>query len=499
MTPGAQLGRRRTIVWFRKDLRVDDHAPLLDAADEGEVIPLFVLDPRYFGADGQTRAPHRIQFLLDALVSLREALRKRGSDLVVVPGPAASVLPALARRWHVDRVVAHRVTEPGGRRRDEAVRAALACPLRLYEGETLHPPGTLRTRAGAPHAVFTHFARGFARQAMIGPALAAPARLPPLPSVVRAEQARFEIPSMDPSIDRNPQVVRGDLAAAANRLGAFIAGAAWRYEVDRNRMDRPGTSRLSADLKFGTLSPRMVWNAVQDALGPCESARVFHNELVWREFTHSTLWDRPELLGAPFRREFRGFPALRQGQGSARAWQAWAEGRTGYPLVDAAARQLLAEGFVHNRARMISASFLTKHLLLPYAWGEAHYMRYLVDGDAAQNNAGWQWSAGCGCDAQPYFRVFNPVLQGKRFDPDGAYVKRWLPALSGLPASFVHRPWQAPPAVLRDAGVKLGDDYPAPIVDHRFARERFLALAADHIRGSRSGPAPHLQTAGTGG
>jgi deoxyribodipyrimidine photo-lyase len=228
-----------------------------------------------------------------------------------------------------------------------------------------------------------------------------------------------------------------------------------------------------------------VWTAVERALDGTRAAQSFLNELVWREFTHSTLWDRPELLERPFRPAFEGFPW----RDDERLWQAWVHGRTGYPVVDASARQLLGEGFVHNRARMVSASFLTKHLLVDYRRGEAHYMKYLTDGDWAQNNAGWQWSAGCGYDAQPWFRIFNPVVQGERFDPAGAYVRRWVPELERMPARYVHRPWEAPVAVLQAAGVRLGETYPRPVVDHLLARERFLALAAGRS-GRVAAPAP---------
>jgi deoxyribodipyrimidine photo-lyase len=205
---------------------------------------------------------------------------------------------------------------------------------------------------------------------------------------------------------------------------------------------------------------------------------VYTNELLWREFTHATLWDRPQLLERPFRADFEGFPWREDDEG----WQAWVAGKTGYPVVDAAARQLLQEGFVHNRARMIAASFLTKHQLIHYKAGEAHYMKYLTDGDWAQNNAGWQWSAGCGTDAQPYFRVFNPQLQGEKFDPNGDYVRRYVPELAKLPAKYIHHPWDAPAKVLDAAGVKLGETYPEPIVEHGVARDRFLKIAESHLK-----------------
>jgi deoxyribodipyrimidine photo-lyase len=232
---------------------------------------------------------------------------------------------------------------------------------------------------------------------------------------------------------------------------------------------------LSCDLKFGTLSVRDVWTRLGGREG--EGRASFANELIWREFAYSTLWDRPELSSEPFRARFEGFPW----RSDDAAWRAWVEGSTGYPVIDAAARQLLAEGFVPNRARMITASFLSKHLLIDYRLGEAHYMRLLTDGDEANNNAGWQWSAGSGCDAQPYFRIFNPVTQGERFDPEGAYVRRWLPELERVPARYVHQPWSAPSAVLEQAGVRLGVDYPQPIVSHAEARQRFLDTARRHF------------------
>jgi len=210
-------------------------------------------------------------------------------------------------------------------------------------------------------------------------------------------------------------------------------------------------------------------------------AEKFINEILWREFTHHSLWDRPALLERPFRADFEGFPYRQDELGLA----AWKAGKTGYPIVDAAQRQLLAEGYVHNRARMVTASFLTKHLLVSYKQGEAHFLRFLSDGDWAQNNAGWQWSAGCGCDAQPYFRVMNPVSQGEKFDPAGAYVKRWVPELARLAAAHIHAPWQAPAEELSRAGVTLGETYPLPIVDHKTARQRFLDAAKSHLGRAR--------------
>lgn len=472
----------RTLVWFRgKDLRISDHLPLARALQGSEVIPVFVLDPFFFAPGRAQELPHRMQFLLESIAGLRDALAARGSQLLVVEGKSVEVIPELAERLRVDRVVAQRWVEPFGRERDRRVQEALGDRFELLEGETLLPPGTLRTGAGNPYAVFSQFARSFRRETEVSAPLLAPKQLPPLPDKVLTRVTCVQLPSLQQlGIRYNSALQPGGERAANQRLRAFRLGAAPSYHQQRDRMDIPGTSRLSADLKFGTLSPRQVWYEIERAHRGTEACDKFLNELIWREFSHSTLWDRPALLREPFRADFVGFPWCTPEQAPAH-WDAWVQGKTGYPIVDAAARQLLQEGFVHNRARMIAASFLTKHLLITYRAGEQHYMKYLTDGDWAQNNAGWQWSAGCGCDAQPYFRVFNPMLQGERFDPEGDYVRKYVPELAGLPARFIHTPWEAPANVLSAAGVTLGETYPQPIVDHGLARERFLALAKQHM------------------
>lgn len=474
----------RTIVWFRgKDLRLRDHQPLLDALEWGEVIPLFIVDPFFFSAERVQQHPHRMQFLLESLHELRAGLRALGSDLVIISGKSVEQIPRMAEAWGADRVVAHRWVEPFGRSRDGLVRQELGDRFQLYEGETLLAPGSLRTLAGKPYSVFSQFARNFRKNIQVTRPLLAPSSMSPVPAVARGPSV--DIPSLESmGLVRNAGIQRGGEQEALGRLQLFLESAAGHYDKDRDRMDRPGTSRLSADLKFGTISSRTVWTVIHDEVGESSSGQAYLNELLWREFTHSTLWDRPELLERPFRAGFNGFP-WREDEV---AWQAWRSGRTGYPIVDASCRQLLGEGFVHNRARMISASFLTKHLLIHYKKGEAHYLRFLTDGDWAQNNAGWQWSAGCGCDAQPYFRVFNPMTQGKRFDPDGVYVRRWVPELAALPSRYIHEPWSAPAGVLQEAGVRLGENYPRPVVEHKAARVRFLTVASGYLKAQKPQP-----------
>ena len=482
----------RSLVWFRgKELRVADHAPLAAAARDGEVLPVFVVDPYFFAPVRARELPHRMQFLLESLEELSENLAQLGSRLVVVAGKSVEVIPRLALRWRVDRVVSQRWTEPFARERDRRIALALSVPFELFAGETLLPPETLRTGAGTPYTVFTPFARAFAARAdAVGEPVRAPRSLPPWPSDATTEDVAsiVSIPTLvDLGIPRNPSLLRGGEVAARGRLRAFLRDGVAEYSVARDQMSIAGTSRLSADLHFGTVSTRAVWTGVRRSPAFERAPRlgsVFSNQLLWREFAHATLWDRPELLTEPFRQGFIGFPWRDDDDG----WRAWTAGTTGYPVVDAAARQLQAEGFVHNRARMIAASFLAKHLMIDFRRGEAHYMKYLVDGDWANNDMGWQWSAGCGCDAQPYFRIFNPTLQGERFDPEGAYVKRWIPELRNMKPKYIHRPWDAPVSVLEAAGVVLGKTYAAPCVNHSFARDRFLRIAEEHIKVRKDRP-----------
>ena len=468
----------RSVVWFRvQDLRVSDHGPLSDAVDGGAVLPLFVIDPARFTPERVAARPHATQFLVDSLRALGERLESLGSQLVVVRGRSVEVVPRLADAWRADRVLAQRRSAPAARARDARISAALGDRFRLYGGETLCPPGSLRTTAGDPYSVFGAFKRKLVKQVVVGQPLPAPWELPPVPPDVAAQSEALPT-CAELSLDRNAQLLAGGERAAHARLRRFLEGPIERYPDRRDRLDAEGTSRLSADLAHGTLSPRQAWVASLEASPAGAAGQRFREQLLWREFAYSTLWDRPEVLEHPFRPAFEGFPW----QGDAGLFDAWREGQTGYPVVDAAANELRESGFVHNRARMIAASFLTKHLLVDYRRGEAHYLRYLTDGDPPQNNLGWQWSAGCGCDAQPYFRVFNPMTQGERFDPEGAYVGRWLPALRALPARFIHRPWEAPANVLDAAGVRFGQTYPWPVVDHAFARERFLWTASQHLR-----------------
>jgi deoxyribodipyrimidine photo-lyase len=444
----------RTIVWFRgKDLRLADHPPLR-AAKNDEIIPLFVLDPYFFAPERARELPHRIQYLLESLEELAAALEAVGSKLLVVKGKSVDVVPSLVEQLEADRVVAHRWSEPFGIERDR--RIAERVTLSLFEGETLAAPGQVLTGGGTPFAVFTPYARAFMKSVEIGKPIAAPRELPPPP---KHGVKSVPIPKLaELGIARNTNLTPGGEKAANARLAKFLRAKADRYHDGRDRLDEEGTSRVSQDLKFGTLSARTVWNATK-------TLPSYANELVWREFAHDVLRHRPSVLTEPYRPAWTSFPWRKD----PKALAAWKQGLTGYPTVDAAQRQLLVEGYVPGRARMITASFFAKHLLLDFRLGEAHFMKFLTDGDWANNDLGWQWSTGCGVDAQPYFRVFNPVSQGERFDPEGEWVKRWIPELADMHVKYIHRPWAAPLPPRH---------YPPPIVEHAFARGRFLAAAS---------------------
>jgi deoxyribodipyrimidine photo-lyase len=464
------------VLWLRRNLRLDDNLVLdaaLRAADA--VVPVFVLDDHYLAEDF---SPPRLAFLADSLKELAAALERAGSRLLVRKGPAGEALASLCRETAADAVFTHADHEPHGRTlHAEARRTLSAQGTSLHAVEDLHlvPPGALATQGGRPFTVFTPFSRRWSEADKPAP-VPAPARVPTPEAVFRPECS--SLPLDRPRGLREtgaPQNPKGGAAEARRSWDAFRASGLARYGEERDRPDLPGTSRLSPHLRFGTIGIRRVLADARAAWreGPPEvrrSVETYVKELSWREFYASVLGADARLLTESLRPEFAAFPWAR-GEEAERRFGAWSAGRTGYPIVDAGMRQLLAEGWMHNRARMIVASFLTKDLLVDWRRGEAFFRRHLTDGDPASNAGGWQWAAGTGTDGQPFFRVFNPVLQGKRFDPDAAYLTRWLPELAraaqaGADPARLHEPWtlEKPPA-----------DYPAPIVDHAAARAAALA------------------------
>ncbi|HEY3335423.1 MAG TPA: deoxyribodipyrimidine photo-lyase [Candidatus Limnocylindrales bacterium] len=458
------------IAWFRRDLRLHDHPALtatIEAADV--VIPLFVFDETLLG--GRFASANRTWFMRESVAGLSRALAERGAALRLVVGRPADVVPAFACETGATQVFVTRDAAPYGRRRDRELAHRLAADgvtMRARRGLYVHEPDEVLTRDGRPFTVYSPFRRAWEALER-RPVLAAPDRIPGPATGARRRDPIPEVPP--PTADRALIPVPGE-AAARDRLAAWLARGVDGYADTRNRLDdEDGTSRLSQDLRWGLLSPLEI---VERADGAGEGRRVFTGEVVWREFYAHVLWHYPRVLHEPFQEAFAG---LRVADDPA-ALEAWAAGRTGYPIVDAAMRQLRASGFVHNRARMIAASFLAKDLLLGYRLGEAEFMRHLTDGDVASNNGGWQWTASTGTDPQPYFRIFNPVLQGRRFDPDGAYVRRWVPELALVPGARIHEPWTMTADEQTAARVRIGTDYPAPIVDHPSARERALAAYA---------------------
>ncbi len=469
-----------TLFWFRRDLRIDDHpaltAAIADAAnDDGSVLPVFVLDPRL----GSTSGPNRLAFLYDALRSLRND----GVPLVIRLGDPVREISALASETGAVAVHATADFGPYGRERDTAVASALRAGgsrLVLTGSPYVIDPGTVRKGDGTPFKVFTPFKRVWeveARNAAPGPTVD-PHRVSWWRDVVSEE-----IPSTPVrASDRLPEATE---AAAHTRLAHFLETNLDAYDAQRNNPGADATSRLSADLKYGLLHPRQILPSLRHSgTGP----DVFRSELCWREFYADVLWHRPETARHAL---VTAMEDMRVDEGSQadERFDAWCMGRTGFPFIDAGMRQLLAEGWMHNRVRMAVASFLVKDLHLDWRRGAAWFMAHLVDGDLASNQHGWQWTAGTGTDASPYFRVFNPISQGKKFDPEGVYVRRYVPELAPLDTKMIHEPWLAIPTVspsmsslFDDSGAPTAASYPAPIVDHAAERVESLARYAE-VRG----------------
>ncbi|GAB48773.1 cryptochrome/photolyase family protein [Mobilicoccus pelagius] len=445
-----------SILWFRRDLRLHDHPALLAAHADGDVVPLVVLDPALV----EDRIP-RVAAFLGCVAALADSIAERGGRLVVRYGRPEEVVPAVATEAGARRVHVTAESEPYGRRRDDAVRAALAAlpePVDLVATGTPYAigPGVITKGDGEPYKVFTPFSKAWRDHGAPGPA--------PLPDVSWHDLDSEELPSPPEVVATLPPLGED---AAWQRWADFCDEGLERYALDRDRPDLDATSHMSVHLKFGAIHPRtLLADIAAHPAGGSEGAQTYLTELVWREFYADVLWHRPDSEWRDLRQALADMeyddPA--EDPDAAALFDAWREGRTGYPIVDAGMRQLAAIGWMHNRVRMITASFLTKDLHVWWPHGAHHFLDHLVDGDPASNNHGWQWAAGTGTDAAPYFRVFNPLTQGAKFDPRGDYVRRWVPELADVGGGEVHDL----AAVSRVAG------YPAPIVDH--AEERREAL-----------------------
>ena len=471
MSDGAPV-----IVWFRQDLRVADNPALHHAVETGRpVLPVYIHDD----ATPNVRALGAAQkwWLHHALGALQSRLRELGARLILREGAAGDVLNALVEESGAAAVHWNRRYDRQGRAIDAQIKTNLkdrGIEAVSFAGHLMHEPAKVETKSGGFFKVYTPFWRAFRA--------GAPPRDPfPAPGEIRgaggnlasADLTEWRLLPTKPDWSTGFSEWTPGEAGARARLDTFAAEHLDGYVTGRDAPGRDVTSKLSPHLRFGDISPYQVWAKI-DEVGdevPAKDEETFRKELVWREFNHHLLFHFGELERNNVAQKFDAFP-WRYDEGELKAWQ---QGRTGYPIVDAGMRQLWRTGWMHNRLRMITGSFLVKHLLHDWREGERWFWDCLVDGDPANNPGNWQWVAGTGADASPYFRIFNPLIQGPKFDPDGDYVREWVPELADMPAEHVHAPWEAPDDVLENAGVTLGETYPWPIVDHKFARSRALA------------------------
>jgi deoxyribodipyrimidine photo-lyase len=474
---------RPVLLWFREDLRLADNPALHAAlATRQPLICVYIFDTESDGLRPPGGAAR--WWLHGALAALDTSLRKRRGALHILRGAAAPTIERLAIANDVSAVFWNRRYDAAGRGIDAAIKSALkvrGVNAESFNAALLHEPWIIAGKTGAPFRVFTPFWRATRAKGEPEAPLGAPDALdfhpqPEVPGAIALADLNLEPHKPDWAAGLRASWTPGEAGAQA-ALEHFLHNGLAGYAGNRDRPDMASTSRLSPALHFGHLSPRQIWHAAQTAVasGASNASRAdldkFFAELGWREFSYHLLFHHPDLATRNFQRRFDTIPW----HDDAEALRAWQRGLTGYPIVDAGMRELWATGWMHNRVRMVAASFLVKHLLIDWRAGERWFWDTLIDADAASNAASWQWVAGSGADAAPYFRIFNPVLQGEKFDPDGAYVRRWVPELAELPASLIHKPWKASAGELAAADVHLGQTYPKPIVEHEAARQRALA------------------------
>ena len=465
-----------SLVWFRLDLRLADNPALLAAIEHGKpVIPVFIWSPD----DEKPWPPGAASrwWLHQSLASLQADLAKRGSRLIIRPGPVRATLERLLHETGAGAIFWNRRYEPSVIERDRKLKEALrhaGCVAESFNSSLLFEPWTVKNQSGRPFRVFTPFWNLCLRQ-FNKPSL--PMEPFPLPTHARWPQSEpLETLRLEPSIDWAGGLRKtwqpGE-KGAKQRLASFLSSGLSEYNTERDIPDHSGTAMLSPHLHFGEISPTQVWHAVQQAdsskkSGHNAAVNPFLRQLAWREFAHHLLYHFPETQTKPLRPEYAGFPF----RTAPRDYEAWCRGQTGYPLVDAGMRQLWHCGWMHNRVRMVVASFLVKHLLIGWEEGAAWFWDTLVDADLANNTLGWQWAAGCGADAAPYFRIFNPVSQGTKFDPKGDYVRRWVPELADVSTPSIHQPWEG--SKTTHQRTEQRKSYPAAIVSHMAARKRAL-------------------------
>jgi len=473
------MAQTALIVWFRQDLRITDNPALHEAARRGgPVVPVYIWSPEEEGDWPPGEASR--WWLHRSLQSLAQDLQGLGSPLIIRRGPSLRTLQSLANETGARSIFWNRRYEPAVAERDAGIQKALAgqnMEVSTFNGSLLQEPWEQHNKSGKPYQVFTPFWKACLKDGFETNPRPAPRRLIPLETKPRSEPLHsLELePAVDWAGGLRASWQPGRLGAESN-LKRFLAEGLAHYDQGGNQPDWRGTSRLSPHLHYGEISPRQIWQAVAreaSRKGIPEAAwrtSQFVTELGWREFAYHLLHHFPHTPKQPLRTEFKRFPW----RTNALWLKRWQEGRTGYPMVDAGLRELWATGWMHNRVRMIVASFLVKDLLLSWRQGAHWFWNTLVDADLASNTLGWQWAAGCGADAAPYFRIFNPITQGEKFDPTGQYVRQWIPELSRLPAPDIHRPWTVTSARLAQAGIRLGQHYPSPLVTHSIARETAL-------------------------
>jgi deoxyribodipyrimidine photo-lyase len=481
------------ILWFRDDLRLADNPALAAAAQShSPILAIYVFDDQ---SDGLRRLGGAARWWLHgSLTSLARDLERLGGQLHLFNGKAGQIIPDLVSAVNAKAVFWNRRYDAAERMLDTAIKDRLksgGVQAKSFNSHLLNEPWEVKSKAGTPMKVFTPYWRAARERGEPAAPLPKPDALSfasssPLPSLAPVTLEEFGLKPVKPDWSQEMAGLwkPGEAGAAAS-LGVFLASHSKNYADNRNRPDIASTSRLSPHLRFGEISPRQIWHATQSAQKAGTSAAKeydldkFLAEVGWREFSYHLLDQFPRLASENFQAKFNAFPWMKNPAGL----KAWQKGQTGYPIVDAGMRELWRTGWMHNRVRMITASFLIKHLMVDWRQGEAWFWDTLVDADPASNAASWQWVAGSGADAAPYYRIFAPVVQGEKFDPDGAYVRHYVPELAKLPSSLIHKPWTAPHPVLSQAGITLGIDYPHPIVDHNAARQRalaaFKALSAD--------------------
>jgi len=467
------------LLWFRRDLRLHDNAALSHAAEHGPVVPVYIHAPAEH-APWQPGAASR-WWLHHSLAALDTSLRERGTRLILRRGATLESLVDLCRETGARTIFCNRLYEPDQLARDKALHKALqeqGLELLSCPGALLFEPWAVTTGSNGPYKVFTPFWRRCQAAGLPDKTLAAPRSLPQAADPTSEPLDQLQLL---PTVDWDREFYRhwepGE-AGALRRLRDFSRNDLQQYATSRDYPGTPATSRLSPHLHFGEVAPCRIVSTARGAVstdnrtGSIASAENLLRELAWRDFAHHVLYHFPDTTVEPMNPRFAKFPWRKP---SPRMWRAWCRGQTGYPIVDAGMRELWATGTMHNRVRMIVASFLTKNCLVHWRYGARWFWDTLVDADLASNSFNWQWVAGSGADAAPYFRIFNPVTQSEKFDKAGAYLRRWVPELRQLPDKWLHRPWQAPVDILDRAGVRLGHDYPQPLVDLRKTRDGALS------------------------